>query len=327
MVLWGAKDEFNIDKIPDLSGKVVIITGGTAGLGLASAIELAHKGAHVIITARTVARGEEAIELIQQSLVKRNGQKLEGKVEFGIAENESLSSIKSFAEWFLKKNIPLNILMLNAGVAFVPFRLIEGVESTLFINHVPHHLLTELLLPKLKESAPARIVAVSSDAHKFVSALTLEPPSPESYSGMRSYGNSKLANILFVRALQRRLKGDERIFVNAIHPGMVATNIVEKTYAPAWLKSAVSYIIPWLAQSPTHGALTQLYAATSQEIEELGHRGQYFVPVARLQALADYAQDQAAEEQLWEWTERTIERVLGAVSSSEASAPSKLSQP
>jgi NAD(P)-dependent dehydrogenase (short-subunit alcohol dehydrogenase family) len=316
MVLWAQSNEFNIDKIPDLTGKVAIITGGTAGLGLASAIELAYKGAHVIITARTSERGEEAMKLIRQALESR--KKSDAKVEFGIAENENLRSVTSFVDWFLKKSLPLHILMLNAGVAFVPFRLIEGVESTLFINQVPHHLMTKLLLPKLRESAPARVVIVSSDAHKIVSSISLDAPSAESYSGMKSYGNSKLANILFARALQRRLKDDERIYVNAIHPGAVATNIVEKTYAPDWLKSAVNFVLPWLAKSPEYGALTQLYAATSPEVEERGYRGQYFVPTAQHKPnLPDYATDEAAQEQLWEWTEKTVERILAAAPASE----------
>ena len=313
MVLWGSADEYTVDKIPDMSGKVIIITGGTAGLGLASAIELANKGAHVIITARNASKGDEAVKTIRQTLETRNGRPAESKIEFGVIENENLSSVKSFVEWFLAKKLPLHVLMLNAGVAFVPFRLIEGVESTLFINQVPHHLLTKLLMPKLKESAPSRVVVVSSDAHRFVSGLTLDPPTSDSYSGMRAYGNSKLANILFTRALQRRINQEDRVYVNAIHPGAVATNIVQKTFAPEWLKSAVNAVLPWLAQSPARGALTQLYVATSPEIEEHGHRGQYFVPVARLQQrLPDYAQDEATEERLWEWTERTIEAALNA---------------
>jgi NAD(P)-dependent dehydrogenase (short-subunit alcohol dehydrogenase family) len=309
--MFWSSDKFNVESIPDLSGKVVIITGGTAGLGLASAVELANKGAHVIITARSPNRGDEALKTIKELLEKRNGKATQAIIEYGIAENEDLKSIESFVDWFLAKKLPLHILMLNAGVAFVPFRLIEGVESTLFINHVPHHLLANLLLPKLKESAPSRIVVVSSDAHRFVSSLTLDPPGPASYSAMKAYGNSKLANILFTRALQRRIGTSDRIFVNAIHPGAVATNIVDKTAAPGWLKSAAVFILPWLAQSSTRGALTQLYAAASPEVEEQGHRGQYFVPVARLQKqLPAYAEDEAAEERLWEWTEQTIKTIL-----------------
>ncbi len=164
---------------------------------------------------------------------------------------------------------------------------------------------------------------LSSDAHKFVSGLSLDPPTAESYSGMKAYGNSKLANILFARALQRRIGVEHRIYVNAIHPGAVATNIVQKTYAPEWLKSILNTILPWLAQTPAHGALTQLYAATSAEIEERDHRGHYFVPVARHQPrLPEYAQDQAGEERLWEWTERTIESVLsGGGRQAEVGAP------
>ena len=289
----------------------MIITGGTAGLGLTSAIELANKGAHVIITARNAAKGDQALKVIRKSLELRNRQLPEAKVEYGIAENEDLHSIKSFAEWFLAKQLPLHVLMLNAGLAFVPFRLIEGVESTLFINHVAHHLLAALLLPTLEASAPSRVVVVSSDVHSVASALALEPPTIPAYNSIRAYGNSKLANILFARALQRR--AGDRVHVNAVHPGAVATAIFTKhAPAPPWLKAVTDAAMPWLAQPPSRGALTQLSAAASPEVEERGLRGRYLVPVARPQEPSAAARDRAAEERLWEWTERSIASALRA---------------
>ena len=116
------KSDFTVEHIPDLSGKVVIITGGTAGLGLVSAVELANKGAHVIITARNSGKGEAAINAIKKALEKKNGKASEAQIEFGVAELEDLHSINAFASWFLAKNLALHIFLLSAGVCFVPFR-------------------------------------------------------------------------------------------------------------------------------------------------------------------------------------------------------------
>ena len=308
-MVWFWKDNFDVASIPDLSGKVAIVTGGTAGLGLASAIELAHKGAHVIIGARNPERGEEAINSIRDALQKRNNKEFVAKIEYGIAEHEDLASMQSFVEWFLAKKLPLHILLLNAGVAFVPYRLIEGVESTLFINHVSHHYLTQLLLAKLKDSAPSRVVVVSSEAFRFVSSVNLDPPTPESHSRPKSYGSSKLANILFTRALQRRVENDG-IIANAIHPGTVRTHIIDKARGWSWIKAIVGFVLRWFGSTPAHGALTQLYAATSPDIAARGLRGQYFVPVAKhVPRLPASATDDAAAERLWEWTEATIRSV------------------
>mmetsp|Transcript_55750 Transcript_55750/g.90292 ORF Transcript_55750/g.90292 Transcript_55750/m.90292 type:complete len:264 (-) Transcript_55750:185-976(-) len=234
---WGAG--FVLDDIPSQTGKVLIITGGTAGLGLASAVELAKKGAHVIITARSAARGEQVLKDVARQVGALGGggagenfissfTEGTGTIEFGVCQNEDLASMKDFAIWFLAKGLKLDVLMLNAGVAMVPFKLVHGVESQLFINHVAHHYLTSLLLHKLKDSCPSRVVVVSSDAHEFASnGITLEPPLSDKYSGWGCYCNSKLANIHFTTALAKRL-AQHRVYVNAVHPGAVNTNIPSK---------------------------------------------------------------------------------------------------
>lgn len=325
---------FCVDDIPDLSEKVVIVTGGSAGLGLASAIALVRRGAHVIVTVRSTARGEQALAAIRAALAGPRGagspsaaspsaqqqltQRGLEKLEFGVAEHTDLHSISAFASWFLAKGLPLHVLLLNAGVAFVPYRLLHGVESTLFINHVSHQLLTTLLLPKLQESAPSRVVVVASEAFRWVSkyGVSVVPPTREQYSAGRFYGNSKLANILFARTLQKRcnaaqLDASRTVLVNAAHPGMVATNLPEKTFAPSWLKACATWLLTWLARSPDNGALTQLYLATSPEVVTRDYRGQYFIPTASHQArMPAFAHDDEAADRLWQWTEETIQRVL-----------------
>mmetsp|Transcript_74404 Transcript_74404/g.198836 ORF Transcript_74404/g.198836 Transcript_74404/m.198836 type:complete len:307 (-) Transcript_74404:332-1252(-) len=300
---------FSVESIPSLQGKVVIITGGTAGLGLASAIQLCKKGAHVIITARSKDKGEKAIQDIRTASSGEGA----GHAEYGIADNENLHSIKEFASWFLAKNLPLHVLMLNAGIACVAFKLVEGVESQLFVNHVAHHLLVQLLLPKIKESAPSRVVIVSSDAHQLAKRFPFPTPDEHSYGIMKNYGESKLANIYFGRELQRRLGDGSRVFVNMAHPGVVSTNIGSKSDFPWYARPFVGLAYLLLGETSDQGALTQLYLAASPEVEAKGLRGQYFVPVAQhRERLGAVPEDQAAAAALWDWTEQTITRVLAA---------------
>ncbi len=134
---------------------------GTDGLGLASAVALAQKGAHVIITARSHARGQEVLRSVGQQLGALGGGGTEdnfiasfadggtGTIEYAVCDHEDLHSVKDFATWFKQKGLRLDVLMLNAGQACVPYKLIHGVESQLFVNHVAHHYLTSLLLSKV----------------------------------------------------------------------------------------------------------------------------------------------------------------------------------
>jgi NAD(P)-dependent dehydrogenase (short-subunit alcohol dehydrogenase family) len=204
---------------------------GTSGLGLASAKALAKKGAHVIVTARSQARGEQVLKELASEFGALGGGGAgdnsissfadggTGKIEFGICEHEDLRSIKAFALWFLSKGLKLDVLMLNAGIAIVPYKLVHGVESQLFTNHIAHHYLTSLLLQRLKDTRPSRVVVVSSAIHEFSSGMLPPSPAPEEYSGWKYYANSKLANIHFTRGLAQRL-ASHRVFVNAVHPGI-----------------------------------------------------------------------------------------------------------
>ncbi|CAK4093946.1 unnamed protein product [Aphanomyces euteiches] len=166
---------FSTAEMPDQTGHVAIVTGGTAGLGFESVLELARKGCHVIFTARNKARGEETIPRLKQMLPPA----ATSIVENAVADNADLASIEVFADAFLARNLPLHILLLNAGVAFAPYQEIHGVELTLFVNHVAHHLLATKLLPVLVRSAPSRVVIVSSGAHGTVKTLDLDLPGDE----------------------------------------------------------------------------------------------------------------------------------------------------
>jgi NAD(P)-dependent dehydrogenase (short-subunit alcohol dehydrogenase family) len=189
---------------------VCIITGGNAGLGLATAKELVKQGYHVIITCRTEEKGREAVAEITSSAGEGSG----GLVEFMLMDLNSLKSVRSFADSFRSKGLPLHRLINNAGIMVVPFTLTEdGVESQYQVNHLGHFLLTHLLLDILEASAP-RIINLSSRAHYLheepIDYDKLQNETESTYDRSKAYGRSKLTNILFTYALHRRLNGDKK---------------------------------------------------------------------------------------------------------------------
>ncbi|CAK4072594.1 unnamed protein product [Aphanomyces euteiches] len=291
---------FSTAEMPDQTGHVAIVTGGTAGLGFESVLELARKGCHVIFTARNKARGEETIPRLKQMLPPA----ATSIVENAVADNADLASIEVFADAFLARNLPLHILLLNAGVAFAPYQEIHGVELTLFVNHVAHHLLATKLLPVLVRSAPSRVVIVSSGAHG-------------TYSSLAAYSVSKLANIMMGHGLIQQI-GSSKVYVNAIHPGIVATEGTKGNIAlpqVPWilrpLAAAVFKLICALFGAKTeNGVLTQLYVATSPDIEKNEWQGQYFTPVGKLDKAEAFSRDPEQIERLWGRTNDVVVRVL-----------------
>ena len=245
---------FQLSDLPDLSGKVCVITGGTAGLGLASAVSLASKNATVIISARNDDKGKIAVEQIKKRVNNPNAT-----VSYGLMEQSNLKSVKQFAEWFVDLNLPLHVLLLNAGVALVAPNLIDGMESHFLINHVSHFYLCQLLLDKVKASSPSRIVFVSSDAHKVVKSIPdWKMIAAKKYNdslgeSMKQYGHSKLANIYTAIELSRRL-ADDHVWVNAIHPGAVASDIGKKVpFASTFIGKGVLKLLNTFLATPEMG--------------------------------------------------------------------------
>jgi NAD(P)-dependent dehydrogenase (short-subunit alcohol dehydrogenase family) len=212
--------QFSDDDIPDQTGKVALITGGTSGIGLHSAMSLYKKNATVILTARSHAKGREAIRRIWLEVPESRGS-----IRYGLLELKSLRSVREFADWFLSLDLPLHLLICNAGVAAVPYESLGGkIESQFFINFLSHCFLSELLLDVMKASAPSRIVFVTSISHKFITDYPIhwETLARKEYSNVLSacdqYGVSKLAVLCWANHLAKTLAAD-RILVNAIHPG------------------------------------------------------------------------------------------------------------
>ena len=303
---------FKGSDLGDLSDKVILITGGTCGLGLASAISFVSKNATVIISARNDEKGKKAVKEIRSQSNNPNG-----KISYGIMEQSDLKSVQKFAEWFLDLEIPLHVLLLNAGIASTPPKIIDGVESQFLVNHLSHFYLTQLLLEKVQKSCPSRIVFVSSEASSFVKQVpNWEEIAVNKYpdtltDSFRQYGHSKLANIQTAIELSRQL-ADQKVWVNAIHPGAVATGIGNKIpfVTNTFIGKSILTILNMFFSSPEQGALTQIYASVHPDIESLDYRGQYFVPIAKKVEPTDIAKNTDSQKELWRLSQDLIKKLV-----------------
>jgi len=279
----------------NMQGKTVLITGGNTGIGKATAIALARMGAQVTITSRSPEKGEAALADIRQ-------QAGSDKVECMRLDLASLANIRRFAAEFLATHPRLDVLINNAGLVLSSRSETEdGFESTFGVNHLGHFLLTNLLLPRLKESAPSRIVVLASDAHRAAfGGLDFDDlQARRSYHGMPVYCRSKLANILFAIELDNRLRGTG-VTVNAVHPGVVATEFGGADDTKGFFRWVVK-LTHWAFITPEKGARTSVHVATAPELE--GVSGKYFArskPAFSTRA----AQDRGTALRLWEISEQ-----------------------
>lgn len=275
----------------DLDGRTFLITGANTGIGKETARALAGRGARLYLACRSEAVGQRAIAEIGDQTGNRSLELL--SVDLG-----DLDSVRACAETFLAAGEPLHVLINNAGLAGAKGMTASGFEIAFGTNHVGPFLLTNLLLDRLRESAPARIVNVASIAHHNARTIdwdAVRRPT-RSFTGMREYGTSKLANVLHAQELARRLDGTG-VTTYSLHPGTVASNI--------WRR------VPWPLRplmkrrmiSPAQGAKTPLYCATSADIAR--ESGRYY-DECRPKDPAPWATATLAAE-LWrrseEWTE------------------------
>ena len=285
----------------DMSGKVVLITGGTTGLGKESARALGAAGATVIVTARSDEKGQLAVAQLSE-LVPH------GDFSFEVMELSSLDSVRSFTDQFLATHDRLDVLLANAGIMAVPYgKTNDGFELQFGTNHLGHFVLVNRLLPLLKASAPSRIVNLSSAGH-FASDILWDDPNFDStdYSKMEAYGQSKTANILFTVELERRY-GDIGVHSWAVHPGMVMTDLARSftkddfgDLASRAKKSGMK--MPTLVNVDV-GASTQVWACA--RAEALENPGAYLADRAVAQP-SDYANDPEAAKRLWELSEQLV---------------------
>ena len=255
---------WTLDAMPDQSGRTVLVTGATSGLGLASATALARAGARVLLTARDPARGRRALER-----VRRAGPDAE-LVELDLADLESVR--RAAADVRERTGDALHVLMNNAGVMGVPLgATLDGFETQIGTDHLGPAALTWLLMPALRGAGPARVVTVSSLAHRGpgldVDDLNF---ARRPYHPARAYAAAKLANLLFTAELDRRLRAaGERVLSVAAHPGLTDTQLLANSLAQrggrplAALGDAVNKVV---TQPVRTGVLPQLYAATADGV-------------------------------------------------------------
>ncbi|CAK4715138.1 unnamed protein product [Aphanomyces euteiches] len=275
---------FSFEDIPQLDGKVAIVTGSNTGIGFVTARELAKKGCHVVFASRSLEKTLAGIAAIKPQVAKST------VLEFIPLDLLDLKSVYPFAEAFKARGLPLHILINNAGVMIPPFQLsVNGIESQFATNHVAHHALTMALLPILEASAPSRVVVVRSVLHRIApgpTGLDLDNLNNEAkYSTWKSYGQSKIANIYFARELSRQLR----------------VRGVNNVYR----------ILNLFAISATDGAKTQLYVATSNDIVKNDWHGQYFQPIANLSETNTKARNMDEGKRLWAFTEALIKEKVG----------------
>ena len=276
-----------MDVVPDMGGKTCLITGGTSGIGLVTARELAKLGTDVVITARSQAKLASAVEEIQLGSGRDSVSGL-------VADLSSQAEVRSLANDFMAQYDRLDVLINNAGAVYLRrSESVDGIEMNFAGNHLAYFLLTNLLLDKLVESAPSRIVNVSSNAHEGQVLDFSDLECRENYQFMQAYGKSKLANILFTYALDRRMEG-KGVTVNALHPGFVATNMGANN---GWFVRLFLPLIHLWGISTDQGAETSVFLASSPEVEEV--TGKYFYQKRAVQS-SKYSYDRDAAEKLWQ---------------------------
>lgn len=284
--------------MPDMKDKTVVVTGGNSGIGFETAVALGLMGARVVITARNPERGAAAAEAIGQRIGRT------GTVELAVFDLADLSSVRSGAREILERCPHVDVLINNAGLILSErTETVDGYEATFAINHLGPFLLTNLLLPRLLETNGARIVNVASTAHNQARhGMPFDDlQSVKKYSGMRVYGMTKLANILFTTELARRTDG-QQVTANCLHPGTVRTGYGGDGDVKGPLALGIKIGAP-LFMSPAKGARTSVYLASSTEVAQT--TGKYFAKCKQREP-RKWARDPEAARRLWDVSEQLV---------------------
>jgi NAD(P)-dependent dehydrogenase (short-subunit alcohol dehydrogenase family) len=267
-----------------------VITGATSGIGRAAAEQLARQGLQVVMVARDEARGASAL----RQIIETTGN---DRVSLELCDLASQPQVRQLADRLMEAHPQIDVLVNNAGLTMAEHVLTdEGFEYTLAVNHLAPFLLTNLLIERLKASAPARVITVSSDAHHGASIPFDNLNGEKGYSGWAVYGWTKLANIVFTNELARRLDGSG-VIATCLHPGVVATGFGRT--APLIIKAFQILARPFLLNSEK-GADTLVWLASSPEVE--GATGGYYVK-RQLAKTSPAAQDRQVAKRLWEVSE------------------------
>jgi NAD(P)-dependent dehydrogenase (short-subunit alcohol dehydrogenase family) len=295
-------DGWDVKDIPDQSGRTAIVTGANSGLGLVTARELARAGARVALACRNLDKGHAAVEEIRAAVP-------DAQVQLDELDLASLASVRGFADRFKATHDGLDLLINNAGVMAPPRRrTADGFELQFGTNHLGHFLLTSLLLEAMEGREDARVVTLSSNAHKFGRIAFDNLNGDRHYFRWNAYGQSKLANLLFAIELDRRLRAEGSTVTSlAAHPGWAATNL-QTAAAPLVDRTFMRLANQVIAQNDEMGALPTLYAATEPGLEG----GTYVGPdgpgesrgYPKIVRPNGRARDPNAARRLWEVSER-----------------------
>lgn len=272
----------------DLTGRVCVITGANTGIGLATARELARRGARLVLACRSRDKTERVIDELKQATGNP-------AIEFLALDLASLDQVRSAAAELLGRDLPIHLLINNAGLAGQRGLTTDGFELAFGVNHLGHFLFTELLLDRIRASTPARIVTLASQSHYGAKGIDWEAVRrrTRSITGMREYGVSKLANVLHSAELGRRLAGTG-ITSYSLHPGVIASDIWRRMPFPA-RQIARSFMA-----TTEDGAKTTLYCATAPELA--AETGQYYDSCAARKP-SRYARDPELAAELWRRSE------------------------
>jgi retinol dehydrogenase-14 len=270
-----------------MAGKTVLVTGGTGGIGRATAMGLAKLGAHLGITGRDRERTVEAAREIRAAG--------DGQVELFVADLSSQSEVRRLAEQVLQTYPHIDVLVNNVGGSWNTRHVTaDGLEHTFALNHLAPFLLTNLLLDRLTQSAPARVVTVASNAHTTGRIDFDDLQGEQSYSGSRAYSQSKLANILFTYELARRLQATS-VTANTLHPGVVRTSFGAED--PGGIQRLIVPFVRPFMKAPEQGAATSIHLASSPDLEQVS--GRYFAnSKPKRSSKASY--DETAAARLWQ---------------------------
>lgn len=268
------------ENIPDQTGKTVIVTGANSGIGFDAARVLAEKGARVILACRSQNKGQEALDKIKARVPN-------ALVELGSLDLSSLESVRSFASWFKQNHNQLDLLINNAGIMTTPFgHTADGFELQLGTNHFGHFALTGLLIDLVQATPNARVVTLSSQAHRIGKIDFDNLNSEKGYNKYRAYGQSKLANLMFAYELERRLrKTNSNVISVAAHPGSTSTDLARHS------RLLNLFFILGLSQDVTKGSLPTLRAACDPNTQG----GDYYGPGGFMQLVGPPVKEQSTK--------------------------------
>ncbi|KAH0602426.1 uncharacterized protein H6S33_008765 [Morchella sextelata] len=329
---------FKVNDIPDLSGKVAIVTGGTSGIGLETAYLLARRNCTVYIAARNPEKADRAIADIQRRLFPATQGV--GEIIYHHLDLLDLKGVYESAHRFLRDHDRLDILVANAGTAFesIDQLSVDGYDRSFATNHLGHFAFITTLLPLLERTSginggDVRVVVTSSMAYQFAGNNGIDFDSIRVKSEGKSildmkaagrrYGRSKMANILFTQELSKRLeaRGISGIRVNACHPGSIGDTGLGANDAlgiPQWFNGMVHKAVGAVSFTPLEGAMTQIYLSTSKAVVEKDIRGKFYVPVMTWSMRYHYSTEydiskalkRGDHEKLWNYSETALREAL-----------------